>query len=79
MYSSSLHPTYTLFPTDPYKRCEEALNKEGDGIAGTSQCNHDCVRGVSAQELMGPDDGEFHDWTNARLVTTIEDIPNEGN
>ena len=46
MGTTRLSPGQDSQPPDPYKTCED-------------RCNHDLVRGITIEQLLGPSDGEY--------------------
>jgi len=48
--------------SDPYIRCEEEFDEDGEANFGTGNCTHDLSRGVSARDLMGDEDGPKGVW-----------------
>ena len=48
--------------SDPYVRCAEKLDENGMEIPGSGHCNHDLARGLTIEQALGPDDGEYGVW-----------------
>ncbi len=39
---------------DPFRRCEDLRDENGDILPGTGNCHHELARGVSPADLMDP-------------------------